>query len=274
MPPHRVLQDIEKAKGTTDTDDSVDFGSDGIQADTIVESTEGAGTTIESVLLKDGAVTGDITGSVTADAFTLSDTGTLAAAGSNQGDAADISDDVTVVSASDGAKGVKLPSAVGGEVYAIYNNTSNVLLLYPNASDTINGAGVNTAVYVRGESGVWCTALNATTWSVVGGVEPLVASITAAGSSAADAQALTGEFNNVTAADNTKGVILPDASPGLRVVVYNNAASNTLELYSKASQFLNQVAGETGVTVAADTTVICYGISTTQWAAGEIAVAV
>lgn len=97
----------------------------------------------------------------------LSDVGTLAAAGSAQGDAAAIVNRVTHVSAADGTKGVILPAAFAGAgEYRIYNlHATNGLKIYPASGDDINDGTGDAAVTIEGKTVAVFTALDAATWA-------------------------------------------------------------------------------------------------------------
>jgi hypothetical protein len=99
---------------------------------------------------------------------TFTDAGTLAAAGSAQGDAAAVADFATSVSAADGTKGVVLPAAAAGKVYLVYNeHATSGLKVYPNTSDTINGGSANAAVTTEGKTLALFYALDATNWGAI-----------------------------------------------------------------------------------------------------------
>ena len=97
------------------------------------------------------------------------DVGTIVAAGGNQGAAEAIVDQVTYVSASDNAKGVRLPvgaAAIIGAGYTIYNTVaSKALLVYPGTGGNINAVGANTAITIYGLNGVSCEYVVADTWN-------------------------------------------------------------------------------------------------------------
>lgn len=64
--------------------------------------------------------------------------------------------------------------------------------------------------------------------------------VAADGSTQGDAAALTlNAFNNVSAADGTKGVILPPAAPGDTIDVYNAVATNGLKIYPQTGGAIN-----------------------------------
>lgn len=89
--------------------------------------------------------------------------------------------------------------------------------------------------------------------------------VAATGSTNADAAALTTGFNLVTAADATKGVILPDSVAGTMIYVKNSSAS-ALKVYPDSGAAINALTATTGAyTMAAQTTSIFIAYSTTQW---------
>lgn len=141
-----------------------DYGATGMKADVVAESTAAAGVTVDGVLLKDNQAT--------ADAFLFSAAGvaTLAAAGSVQGDAAAIAAQVTFVTASDGAKGVALPTAVEGDMRIVYNTVAAALKVYPNSSDDINDGSANAAIVLPAKQAGIFIAVDGTTWAYFGGL--------------------------------------------------------------------------------------------------------
>ena len=80
--------------------------------------------------------------------FKLLDTDTVAAAGSDDTDAILLSSGKNLITAADGAKGVKLPIAVEGMAVEIINTVSNQdLLVYPNTGAQINALTVTTGAF-------------------------------------------------------------------------------------------------------------------------------
>ena len=99
--------------------------------------------------------------------------GTLAAAGSVQGDAAAITDRVTTVTASDATKGVILPATPGvGDVYHIINTVAAVLKIYPGSGDAINASSANAAVSVAASVPTMCIATSTSQWWCSEGTAP------------------------------------------------------------------------------------------------------
>jgi hypothetical protein len=72
--------------------------------------------------------------------------------------------------------------------------------------------------------------------------------LTAAGSTRADALALTKTVNNVTTAASGTGVILPASAAGNIVTVFN-AGANAIKVYGAGSDTIDGTAGATGVTL-------------------------
>lgn len=93
-----------------------------------------------------------------------------------------------------------------------------------------------------------------------------VAKPAAAGSSRTDATAMTASFNWVTAADGTKGVILPAPTAGRLLVVKNDDTANAiLKVYAPGSATINGVAGSTAFSMAAKTAGWFVAYDTTSW---------
>ena len=89
----------------------------------------------------------------------------LAAAGSNQSTAAQIVARFTNATGADGTKGVKLPTAVLGDVRRVYNPGTSALLVYPGTSDDINDGSANASISLAPKSLGVFYAIDATTWA-------------------------------------------------------------------------------------------------------------
>ena len=97
----------------------------------------------------------------------LSDVGTVAADGSTISDAVAVSTHVTIVTAANGTRGVKLPTgATTGEVYVVGNHAAAILKLYAT-SETLNGVAGATGLSVSGSAAALCVKSGAATWTVV-----------------------------------------------------------------------------------------------------------
>ena len=93
-----------------------------------------------------------------------------------------------------------------------------------------------------------------------------VAKPAAAGSTRADATALTASFSWVTAADATKGVVLPAPTAGRVIAIKNDDTANAvLKVYAPGSAQINSVAGSTAFSMAAKTACFFVAYDTTDW---------
>ena len=93
-----------------------------------------------------------------------------------------------------------------------------------------------------------------------------VAKPAAAGSTRADATALTASFSWVTAADATKGVVLPAPTAGRVIAVKNDDTANAvLKVYAPGSAKINSVAGSTAFSMAAKTSCFFVAYDATDW---------
>ena len=94
-------------------------------------------------------------------------TAALSSAGSNQGDAAQLAETITVVTTvSADTTGVKLPVAVAGRTITVFNSTATDCKLYPNSSDTIDGGSANAAITLPANTSYTLSCKDATDWRV------------------------------------------------------------------------------------------------------------
>jgi hypothetical protein len=102
--------------------------------------------------------------------------------------------------------------------------------------------------------------------AVVSSLNLDVAKPAAAGSTRADATALTASFSWVTAADATKGVVLPAPTAGRVIAIKNDDTANAiLKVYAPGSAKINSVAGSTAFSMAAKTACFFVAYDTTDW---------
>jgi hypothetical protein len=105
-----------------------------------------------------------------------------------------------------------------------------------------------------------------------------IQTVAAAGSDQAGAGAIDangGTFVQVTGADDTKGVRLPLLSAvtaGTTYLIFNNLVNKTLEVYPGSGDAINPVADNGGVTIAADTIMLCIALDSAEWAGAELPV--
>lgn len=91
-------------------------------------------------------------------------TATVAATGSTQANAAAITTGFTLVSAADATKGVRLPTAVAGDVAIVKNGAAAILKIWPATSDGINAIAVDGSLDIAANTSVLLVAYDATTW--------------------------------------------------------------------------------------------------------------
>lgn len=95
--------------------------------------------------------------------------GTVAAAGSDETDAAAIPDYPLVsVTAADGTKGVILPPSGAGKVIEVYNVANAALKVYPPAGGNLNGGSANAALSVGAKSPGRFICVTGTLWAASG----------------------------------------------------------------------------------------------------------
>ena len=105
-----------------------------------------------------------------------------------------------------------------------------------------------------------------------------IQAVTAAGSNQSNGGSISatgGTLVNVTGADNTKCVVLPLLSAvtvGTMFLIFNNAASNTLEVFGGVGDAIGPAGDDTAITIAADTIMLCVALDGTQWVGAELPV--
>ena len=105
-----------------------------------------------------------------------------------------------------------------------------------------------------------------------------IQAVTAAGANQSNGGTISatgGTLVNVTGADNTKCVVLPLLSAvtvGTMFLIFNNAASNTLEVFGGVGDDINPAGDNTAVTIAADTIMLCIALDSAQWVGAELPV--
>ena len=118
--------------------------------------------TVTGALTASGGVTGPIRLPVAV----------VAATGTNQSTAAALSEGLNVVSAADGTKGVRLPTAVAGMVVVVKNTVAASLKIYPASGAAVNAVAANGSYDIANLTSTMLVAASATQWYSV----PLVAS--------------------------------------------------------------------------------------------------
>ncbi len=152
--------------------------------------------------------------------------GTIAAAGADQAGATAVVADMTYVTDSNGAKGVKLPTAVVGRRIVLKNTVANAnLLVYPATGAQINALGANAAMTAPFGAWVEFLAVSTTLWYASA---PLSDGITA---TAAEINALAGTGLTAAELGTLNGVAATLTSSELNIldgVTATTAEINTL----------------------------------------------
>jgi len=97
-----------------------------------------------------------------------------------------------------------------------------------------------------------------------GGVRVPVAAVAAAGSTQSNAAALSEGLNVVSAADGTKGVVLPTAVAGM-VVIVKNTAGAALKIYPATGGTVNALSANAAYSITNLTSTLLVASSATQW---------
>lgn len=199
----------------------------------------------------------------------------VAAAGSSATDATAMTDQVNAVTAADGTKGVALPAAATttGPIWVINTVETAILKVYPvnGGNDNINGLAEDAAISIApGQAAVFIPT-SATQWYCEASAQIMppasVASVAAAGTTAADATVLASQINAVTASDAAKGVALPAAALGLAVYVQNTVQTATLKVYpvNGGNDNINSLAEDAAFVMGAGKGAWFVCTSATQW---------
>jgi hypothetical protein len=113
-----------------------------------------------------------VTGALTASGGVRLPVSAVAATGSTQANAAALGEGLNVVSAADGTKGVRLPTAVAGMVVIVKNTAAAALKIWPATGAAVNAGAADAAYSITNVTSTMLVASSATQWYSV----PLVAS--------------------------------------------------------------------------------------------------
>ncbi len=95
-----------------------------------------------------------------------------------------------------------------------------------------------------------------------------VQDLAAAGNSQGTGGLIVRAAVNVTAADGTKGVVLPAiVRSGMVIAVYNSVATNGLKIYPASGAAINGGTGDAAITIEGKTLAVFLATSATNWAA-------
>lgn len=165
--------------------------------------------------------------------------------------------------------GVVLMASVAGLDATVINNTANIIQVYGNGTDSINGVAGATGVPIPPGDVAQFECSIAGDWRFDAGVGasgnlPLVLAVTgvsAAGGGQAGATQLVADFNKITTATAGQGVALPAAKAGLDIIVENHTGVQIMVYGNNAAaDTIDDVATATGVNMMDSSVVIftCY----------------
>lgn len=189
---------------------------------------------------------------------------TLTAAGTTRADALALTARVNHISTAAAGSGVVLPTMTANEVVWVFNDGANSAQVYAPGSVTIDGtAGATGVALAAGNRAAFFGATAAALMSFTAGITnpagafttlsasglvtltSLGAALVAAGTTRADALALTAQTNRIGTATAGTGVILPAAVAGRHIAVFNDGA-NAVQVYGAGTDTVDGHAAATG----------------------------
>jgi hypothetical protein len=126
------------------------------------------------------------------------------------------------------------------------------------AGTTITGATIS------GGSISGATSVTASDITTTGGLYLKSATVAAAGSTQANAAAVSDGFTLVSGADGTKGILLPAAVAGRTVILKNNANA-VLKVWPASGDAVNAIAADSNYVLAAYTSSLLVAYDSTTW---------
>ena len=108
------------------------------------------------------------------------------------------------------------------------------------------------------------TSVSASDITTTGGLYLKTATVAATGSTQANAAAVSDGFTLVSAADGTKGVVLPAAVAG-RTVILKNGAAAILKVWPASGDGINAIAVDSNYVLAANTSSLLVAYDATTW---------
>lgn len=226
--------------------------------------------------------TATIAGSVTADDITGSDSslgvngvastqgGAIVVTGGTSSTSGNAGGAVSLVGGTPGATGAGGAVAVTGGAGGSTSGTGGAVTIAAGAGTAGNANGG--ALTLRGGNAHGSGTDGAiaigdsNTASITYGVMPRipVTTVAAAGSIQGDAAALSEGFNFVTGADDTKGVLLPAAVAGMRVIIKVDTG-NDLKVWPATGDAINAIAANSAMTVVDDVCFELIALDGTTW---------
>lgn len=170
--------------------------------------------------------------------------------------------------------GVRLMAAVAGLTVTVINNTANVVQVYANGSDTINGVAGATGIALPPQ-GIYVFAAAGGAWSCEGvgtgasGGYPTVTAVDALTAHAGGGQAgatpcaaVINRFTTVATAGDSG--IMPSAKAGMQVTV-TNAGANSMNLFPASGEQINNAGANAAYALAAGKTASFTSAANGAW---------
>jgi hypothetical protein len=129
---------------------------------------------------------------------------------------------------------------------------------------SVDVTGAVTAASATVTGAVSAGSVSATTVTASGSLVIKSATVAATGTAQGDAAAVAAGFTLVSAADGTKGVILPAASAGLVVIIKNNAAG-ALKIYPASGDAINALSANSAYSITNLTSTVLVAYDSTTW---------
>jgi hypothetical protein len=239
--------------------------------------------TAQGVVTVPGAVTaGSLTVGTTSISGTLSATSTITLGGSTSS-ATTIGTTATTGTTTIGGTSQTGAITIGQSTAAqtLNLNTGSPASATTQVTNIATGAGTTTTASTKtiniGTGGITGTNTNIAIGSSTSGaisrttlnglvIDSISAAVSAAGSTQGTATALVSNINNVTVvAAAADGVILPTAVAGMRILVRNTDATDTLKIYPATGGQINALGANASYSLAAGLTIELFATTTTQW---------
>lgn len=137
---------------------------------------------------------------------------------------------------------------VGGSSADIAINTNKFTVTASSGNTLVAGTFTSTGALTASAALSVGTTLAVTGVTTLTGLlkTSVATTISAAGTTRADATALTKQTNNLTTVASGTGVILPASAAGQNIII-NNAGASAVQVYGAGSDTIDGVAGTTGV---------------------------
>jgi hypothetical protein len=179
---------------------------------------------------------------------------------------------VSLTGGTPGATGVGGAASVVGGAGGSTSGTGGAVSLTGGAGTAGNANGGAVTINAGAKNGSGTDGAisigTSNTASLTLGVMPRipVAAVAAAGSIQGDAGALFEGFNVVSAADDTKGVVLPSAVAGMQVIIKSTVSNKILKVWPATGDAINAIPANSAMSLASGPTpVMLIAADATTW---------